>query len=104
MASDGEHFSVAILKADDKHRRFAKGTNNADYGTLQTDGKAEKQDEQQKKQKETVSALANLPPQHFTDAFMIRPIEPNSSWIYTHSEFFQEEPDTRPQAKKGARV
>ena len=104
MASDGEHFSVAILKGDDKYRRFVKGTNNADYGKLQTDGAAEKQNEQQKKQKETVSALANLRPQHLTDAFMMRPIEPNDSLIYTQSEFFQEEPDTRPQAKKGARV
>jgi len=51
-----------------------------------------------------VSALANLRPQHLTDAFMVRPIEPNSSFIYTQSEFFQEEPDTRPQAKKSARV
>jgi hypothetical protein len=104
MASDGEHFSVAVLKGDDKYRRFVKGTNSADYGKLKTDGAAEKQNEQQKKQKETVSALANLRPQHLTDAFMIRPIEPNNSLIYTQSEFFQEEPDTRTQAKKGARV
>ncbi len=27
---------------------------------------------------------------------MIRPIEPNNSLIYAQSEFFQEEPDTRP--------
>ena len=35
---------------------------------------------------------------------MIRPIEPNSSMIYVQSEFFSEEADSRPQAKKGARV
>ena len=35
---------------------------------------------------------------------MIRPIEPNGSMIYVQSEFFNEEADTRPQAKKGARV
>jgi len=51
-----------------------------------------------------VSALANLRPQHLTDAFMIRPVEPNNSVIYTQSEFFQEEPDTRAQAKKNARI
>ena len=104
MASDGEHFTVAVLKGDDKYRRFVKGTNSADYGKLQTDGTTEKQNDEQKKQKETVSALANLRPQHLTDAFMIRPIEPNNSVIYTQSEFFQEEPDTRAQAKKNARV
>jgi hypothetical protein len=104
MASDGEHFSVAVLKGDDKYRRFVKGTNNADYGKLQTDGTTEKQNEEQKKQKETVSALANLRPQHFTEAFMVRPIEPGNSLIYTQSEFFQEEPDTRAPSKKGARV
>jgi hypothetical protein len=104
MASDGEHFTVAVLKGDDKYRRFVKGTNSADYGKLQTDGTTEKQNDEQKKQKETVSALANLRPQHLTDAFMIRPIEPNNSVLYTQSEFFQEEPDTRAQAKKNARV
>jgi len=104
MASDGEHFSVAVLKGDDKYRRFVKGTNSADYGKLKTDGTTEKQNEEQKKQKETVSALANLRPQHLTDAFMIRPVEPNNSLIYTQSEFFQEEPDTRAQAKKNARI
>src|SRR5574338_702658 len=81
MASDGEHFSVAVLKGDDKYRRFVKGTNNANYGKLDTDGTTEKANEQQKKQKETVSALANLRPQHLTDAFMIRPIEPDNSLI-----------------------
>ena len=104
MASDGEHFSVAVLKGDNKYRRFVKGTNSADYGKLETDGTSANANEQQKKEKETVSALANLRPQHLTDAFMVRPIEPNSSFIYTQSEFFQEEPDTRPQAKKSARV
>src|SRR5919106_3098766 len=45
MASDGEHFSVAVLKGDDKYRRFVKGTNSANYGKLQTDGTTEKQNE-----------------------------------------------------------
>src|ERR1041384_3423674 len=38
MASDGEHFSVAVLKGDDRYKRFVKGTNSADYGRLKTDG------------------------------------------------------------------
>ena len=103
MASDGERFSVAVLKGDDKYRRFVKGTNNAVYPKLETDETTTKNTEKQK-QKETVSALSNLRPQHLTDAFMIRPIETNNALIYAQSEFFQEEADTRRQAKKSDRV
>src|SRR5215216_2496441 len=102
MASDGERFSVAVLKGDDRYRRFVKGTNSATYPKLDADGAAKS--DKQKTQKETVSALSNLRPQHLTDAFMIRPIEPNNSLIYAQSEFFQEEADTRQQAKKDSRI
>jgi hypothetical protein len=103
MASDGEHFSVAVLKGDTKYRRFVKGTNSAEYPRLPANGSSRDQNDKEKMQKETVSALSNLRPQHLTDAFMIRPIEPNNSLVYAQSEFFQEEPDTRP-GKKNARV
>ena len=105
MASDGEHFSVAVLQGNERYKRFVKGTNNAVYPKLDTDGNhATSESNKQKTEKVTVSALSNLRPQHLTDAFMIRPIEANSSSIYVQSEFFQEEADTRRQAKKGARV
>jgi hypothetical protein len=104
MASDGQRFSVAVLKGDDKYRRFVKGTNSAVYPKLDTDGTTANQNNKQKTQKETVSALSNLRPQHLTDAFMIRPIEPNNSLTYAQSEFFQEEADTRRGAKKDVRV
>jgi len=105
MASDGEHFSVAVLKGDEKYRRFVKGTNSAVYPKLDTDANhSTPQTNKQKTEKETVSALSNLRPQHLTDAFMIRPIEPNSASIYVQSQFFQEEADARRQAKKGDRV
>ena len=105
MSSDGEHFRVAVLKGDDKYRRFVKGSNSADYGKLDVDGESPaQQTDKQKTEKETVSALSNLRPQHLTDAFMIRPIESNNSMIYAQSEFFNEEPDIRRQAKKDARV
>src|SRR5689334_11191583 len=103
MASDGEHFRVAVLKGDDKYKRFVKGTNSADYGKLDSDGAAQQTD-QQKTEKVTINSLSNLRPQHLTDAFMIRPIESNSSLVYAQSEFFNEEPDVRRQAKKDARV
>src|SRR5215216_4518315 len=48
MASDGEHFRVAVLKGDDKFKRFVKGTNSADYGKFDTDavGAAQQTDQQ----------------------------------------------------------
>src|SRR4051812_797546 len=105
MASDGEHCRVAVLKGDDKFKRFVKGTNSADYGKFDTDGgAAAQQTDQQKTEKQTVNTLSNLRPQHLTDAFMVRPIESNSSLVYAQSEFFNEEPDPRRQAKKDARV
>src|SRR6266496_5239716 len=31
MTSDGEHFRIAILKGDERYKKFVKGTNNAVY-------------------------------------------------------------------------
>ena len=105
MASDGEHFSVAVLKGDEKYKRFVKGTNSAVYAKLDTEANhTAVQSDQQKTEKQTVSALSNLRPQHLTDAFMIRPIETNDGFVYVQSQFFQEEADARRQAKKGDRV
>ena len=106
MASDGERFSVAVLKGDEKYRRFVKGTNSAVYERLPADANHTNtpKNEKEKTEKQTVSALSNLRPQHLTDAFMIRPIEADNSSIYVQSQFFQEEADTRPRAKKGNRV
>jgi hypothetical protein len=105
MASDGQHFSVAVLKGDEKYKRFVKGTNSAVYAKLvEPDANHTNAKDPKQKEKETVSALSNLRPQHLTDAFMIPPIESNNGLIYVQSEFFQEETDTRRQAKKGDRV
>jgi hypothetical protein len=104
MTSDGEQFRVAVLKGDDKYKRFVKGTNNAVYEKLDPEPAASPTKNQKKGEKETINALSNLRPQHLTDAFMIRPIDPNGSMIYAQSEFFQEEVDTRRGAQKGARV
>src|SRR5215211_4976611 len=60
MASDGEHFRVAVLKGDDKYKRFVKGSNDAIYPKLDTDGSAGTANNEKQKQKETVSALSNL--------------------------------------------
>ena len=105
MTSDGEQFRVAVLKGDDKYKRFVKGTNNAVYQKLEPEPATSKPPKNQKRgEKETISALSNLRPQHLTDAFMVRPIDTSGTMFYAQSEFFQEEPDTRRNAQKGSRV
>src|SRR5256885_860035 len=91
MASDVEHFTVALLRGEEKYKRFVKGTNNAVYPKFDANGTSTgDKNDKAKTEKQTVSALSNLRPQHLTDAFMIRPIEANNSTFYVQSEFFQE--------------
>jgi hypothetical protein len=110
MTSDGQHFRVAVLQGDERFRRFVKGTNNATYEKLDLNGDNKETTKRDKKRvmtgKETVSALSNLRPQHLTDALMVSAIAPTAagSPSYIQTEFYQEEQDTRPQAKKGTRV
>jgi hypothetical protein len=108
MTSNGESFRVAVLQGDEKYRRFVKGTNSASYEKLDMDGKPGDSEKPEKvmNAKETVNALSNLRPQHLTDALMVNAIpDPGQSGLrYARSEFYQEEPDNRPQAKPGVRV
>src|SRR5215211_3209524 len=46
MASDGEHFTVAVLQGNEKYKRFVKGTNSAIYPKLDADGTGPKNDKQ----------------------------------------------------------
>lgn len=109
MTSNGESFRVAVLQGDEKYRRFVKGTNSAVYEKLDLDGHSTDADKHKKglmNAKEAVNALSNLRPQHLTDALMVSPIpDPaQSGLVYVRSEFYQEEPDNRPQAKPSVRV
>jgi len=107
MASDGEHFSVAILRGDEKYKRFVKGTNSAVYPKLDDDGSPNNQTKtKQRGEKEAVNALSNLRPQHLTDALLPNPIgdATQAGLTYVRSEFYQEEADNRPRAKSGIRV
>jgi competence protein ComGC len=108
MTSNGETFRVAVLQGDEKYRRFVKGTNSAVYEKLDADGTepdAQKPKKNRMNEKQTVSALSNLRPQHLTDALMISAVSETaqSGLTYVQSEFYQEESDTRPE-KKGARI
>lgn len=106
MTSDGERFRVAVLQGDEKYRRFVRGTNSAQYPQLPMNGDAANKKSKGMDDKRTVSVLSNLRPQHFTDALLIKPILPRaeSGLVYARSEAYEEEADTRPRAKKGARV
>ncbi len=97
MTSDGEHFRIAILKGDEKYRRFVKGTNNAVYAKLDMDGNSASGPDGKSKTSEAqaVNALSNLRPQHLTDALLLRPIDPQAAGtFYAQSEAFESERDT----------
>ncbi|HEY8203633.1 MAG TPA: hypothetical protein VIF81_02815 [Pyrinomonadaceae bacterium] len=94
MTSDGEHFRIAILKGDEKYKRFVRGTNAAVYSRLDGSNDAPMKGKA-KTEIQTVKALSNLRPQHLTDALLIRPIDLHATAIvYARSEFFQSEKDT----------
>src|ERR1700738_4615080 len=93
MTSDGEHFRIAILKGDEKYRRFVSGTNDATYAKLDGDGDTSRKGKSSS-EAQAVKALSNLRPQHLTDALLIRPIDTQAAGsVYAQSEFFQSEKD-----------
>jgi hypothetical protein len=109
MTSDGERFRVAVLQGEERYRRFVQGTNSAVYERLQMnmpeDDCGGNDKKKQRNQQRTVSALSGLRPQHFTDALLVRPVAAEGSgFTYARSEFFQEEADDRPKAKRNSRV
>lgn len=109
MTSDGERFRVAVLRGDERYRRFVMGTNAAIYPELSVNGGAagdcrRNAPSQSATEARAVSALSNLRPQHLTDALLIRPVGESAELVYARSEMFVEEPDTRQGARRGARV
>ncbi|MCA1635224.1 MAG: hypothetical protein LC802_16410 [Acidobacteria bacterium] len=110
MSSNGQRFWAALYLGDEKYRRFVGGTNSAVYEKLEASGAAPDcrgggKKQEAAMQRATVSALSSLRPQHFSDALLVLPISTeNSNLLYAQSETFEEELDTRPNAKRGARV
>ena len=110
MTSDGQHFRVAVLEGDEKYRRFVKGTNSAVYEKMDLNGSASSSSKDGKKkttkEKEAVSALSNLRPQHLTEALIIAPavVPPEAGVTYSRSEFYQDEIDNSRQPNKSGRV
>src|SRR5437016_10150083 len=71
MTSDGEHFRIAILKGDEKYRRFVRGTNSAVYPAFDMDGSEPVKKGKAKAEAPTVKALSNLRPQPPTEALVM---------------------------------
>jgi hypothetical protein len=92
MTSDGEKFRVAVINAGDcaECKKFVIGTNNADYSKLQQNLTMIEVNKG-KNIKQNVSAFANLRPQHFTDAILVRPTD--TANIYLQSTIYQSEED-----------
>ena len=100
MTSDGEKFRVAILQdgGTGKYKKFVMGTNSADYSKLQQNLDTANGDTLAVQH---VNAFANLRPQHFTDAMLVRPIDQGN--LYTHSTTFQIEEDVTQNKKSPLR-
>lgn len=104
MTSDGMNFRVAVLNdgGSGKYKKFVKGTNNADYSKLQKSLSSNGNGNgDAKAAKENVNAFANLRPQHFTDAMLVRPIDPDN--VYTQSSIFEIEDDITVNSKSPIR-
>jgi hypothetical protein len=84
MTSNGEKFCVAVVSdyVDKKYRKFVCGTNNADYAKLQ-----KSLNETENPKDKSVNAFANLRPQHFTDAVLVK--STNSEYNYVQSTIYQ---------------
>lgn len=103
MTSDGETFRVAILQdgGTGKYKKFVKGTNAADYSRLQKTLDTPNNNGNAKTAKQNVNAFANLRPQHFTDAMLVRPTD--ETHVYTQSSIFQIEGDDSVEKKSPVR-
>jgi hypothetical protein len=107
MTSDGQTFRVAVYQGDPSLRNYVKGTNNVNYSAMVKAMSAKPMAQKSAlKDTKTVSVFSNLRPQHFTEALLLSPVKPRSEtgYLYAQSEVFEEEADTRPNAKKSARV
>jgi hypothetical protein len=112
MSSTGQRFWAAVYQGSEKYKRFVTGSNDAQYEKLEAGSAGTSPDcnaggkrREDAMQRATVSALSSLRPQHLTDALLIPPVSfEDTKHVYAQAETFEEEADTRPGAKVGARV
>ena len=98
MASNGEKFQLQVFYPEDK-RRMIVGTNAGHYKRVEADAQSSDPELQR------AGTLANIRPQHLTDAFLIEPVALDGAQrIYFLDEVRQVEHDTRPTATKSDEV
>lgn len=91
MATDGEKFQVIVYP--EKYRMILQGTNRNDYSAL---SRAPMNDPTWKE----VGGFRNMRPQHFSEAFLIEPIEPRPQLVPVLEETRQIEEDRQPGQKR----
>jgi hypothetical protein len=94
MTSDGQQFRLAVFWPSDK-RVFVRGSNLSELHRMAAEEIKGASDPRLR----DVGALANIRPQHITDAFLIKPISSSSRLEYFREEVWQIEPDQRPEKK-----
>ena len=101
MTSDGTKFRVAVLQdgGSGKYKKFVMGSNEADYSVLQ---KELSRSDGDGAIKQNVNAFANLRPQHFTDAMLVRPTD--GQHTYTVSTIYEDEEDLGQKEKSPLRL
>jgi hypothetical protein len=98
LTSDGEQFRLAIYYPKDS-RMFIHGSNLKELHKMT----AEKIKVTKDPRLRDAGTLANIRPQHITDAFIIKPISEDPNAVYFREEVMQTEDDVRP-GKKGRQV
>jgi hypothetical protein len=98
MASDGDKFQVKVFYPENK-RKFIEGSNAGRYKRVEADAVSTDPALQR------AGALANMRPQHLTDAFLIKSVAlDGAQTVYFLDEAHEIERDTRSGAGKGAEV
>ncbi|HZS44196.1 MAG TPA: hypothetical protein VFC63_03780 [Blastocatellia bacterium] len=97
MVSDGHQFKVAVLWPSSS-KKFLIGSNNQQYTRIEGETKTNNADLQR------AGALANIRPQHLTDAILMRPVEPDANSMYFVEQATEVEPDPDITHKKGSQV
>ncbi len=97
MVSDGTTFKVALLYPASS-KKFLIGSNNHPYGRVDDASNSKNADVQR------AGALANIRPQHLTDAILMQPAETDENSLYFIEQSKEVEPDPDPTHKKGSQV
>ena len=97
MVSDGTTFKVALLYPASS-KKFLIGSNNRPYGRVENASDSKNADVQR------AGALANIRPQHLTDAILMQPAETDENSLYFIEQSKEIEPDPDPLHKKGSQV